>query len=168
MSDEAPGRGVALPPGPAGWMVRIAMAVGSVALLLAMGTEAMAVIGRHTRMPLVGSVEFVQACVVVATSSAIVAATVLDAHARVHLLTARLSPAGQARLRRLADLLSAAVFAVFAGGSIWLAAEMWSTTEKTQLLGVPLAPLRAFWCASAALTALLFLVSALKRRADEP
>lgn len=153
-----------LPQGPVGWIFRIAVAAGTCALLAAMSVEVLAVIGRHTGRPLVGSIEIVRACVVLATSSAIVAATALKAHASVHLLTERLSETSRARLARLGDLVSAVIFAVFAAGSIWIAAEIWPGDERTQLLGLPIAPLRAYWCAAAALTAALFLASALGRR----
>ena len=163
MSETTP----TLPRGAAGLLVRASIVAGSLALLGAMSVEALAVLGRHTGRPFIGSIELVQACVVVATSSAIVGATVLKAHASVHLLTERLGATARTLLGRFADLLSAAVFAAFAGGSIWIAAELWFGDERTPLLRLPLAVLRAFWCASALLTAVLFLISALAPRQQD-
>jgi TRAP-type C4-dicarboxylate transport system permease small subunit len=167
MSEDGAREPTVLPTGAMGVLVRGAMGIGSAAMLGAMATEALAVVGRHTGVPFVGSIELVQACVVVATSSAIVAATVLGAHARVHLLTERLGPTARGVLYRLADLLSAALFAVLAGGSIWIATELWTGDERTSLLHLPIAALRVFWCAAAALTGGLFLIAAFARK-DRP
>jgi TRAP-type C4-dicarboxylate transport system permease small subunit len=153
-----------MPTGAMGLLVRAAMGIGSIAMLGAMVTEALAVAGRHTGIPFVGSIELVQACVVVATSSAIVAATVLGAHARVHLLIERLSPTARTLLLRFADLLSAALFAVLAIGSIWIASEVWGGDERSSLLNLPIAALRAFWCGAAVLTGVLFLIAAFGKK----
>lgn len=164
MSEDGAREPAVLPTGAMGVLVRAAMGIGSAAMLGAMGVEALAVAGRHTGIPFIGSIELVQACVVVATSSAIVAATVLGAHARVHLLIERLGPTARGVLARAADLLSAALFAVLAGGSIWIASELWTGEERTSLLHLPVAVLRAFWCLSAILTGGLFLIAAFGRK----
>ena len=51
------------------------LAVGSAGLLAAMTTDALAVAGRHAGIRLLGSIEIVQACIVVVATSAIVLTT---------------------------------------------------------------------------------------------
>jgi hypothetical protein len=46
------------------------------ALLVAMATDTMAMLGRHLRLPLLGSIEIVQAAVLVAASGALLLATI--------------------------------------------------------------------------------------------
>jgi TRAP-type C4-dicarboxylate transport system permease small subunit len=56
------------------------------------------------------------------------------------------------------------LFAVFATGSTWVASELWSGFEQTELLGIPLRWLRAVWITAALLITLLFVRAALRRR----
>ena len=137
--------------------------VGSAGLLVAMGGDALAVVGRHTGIPFLGSIEIVQAAIVLAAASAMVAATLSRSHATVHIIIERLSPVQRDRFERFADLLSAVFFAVLAGGSIWISAELWDAAETTELLGIPLKPLRLVWAFSASLIVVLYLVSTFRR-----
>jgi TRAP-type C4-dicarboxylate transport system permease small subunit len=116
--------------------------VGATALLAAMGIDTLAVIGRHSGVSLLGSIELVQAAMLLASSAALVAATLQRQHASVHLLIDRLPP----RLRRVAAvfglLLSGVFFLCLAGGSMWIASDMWGAREASDLLKIPYAPLR--------------------------
>jgi TRAP-type C4-dicarboxylate transport system permease small subunit len=150
-------------PATAGRVGEAAYLVGSLGLLVATAADAIAVAGRHTGIHLLGSIEVVQSAVVLIASSAMVAATIVGSHASVHILTERL-PAGTARrLARIAALLSALLFALLAAGSAWVASELWSGFEQTELLGIPLRWLRALWIAAALLIAFLFLRAAARR-----
>ena len=141
-----------------------ALATGSAALLLAMMTDALAVAGRHAGVTVLGAIEIVQVCVVVAATSAMVIATVDGGHARVRILLEQIG-AGRARqFDRAADLCSASIFAVLVAGSAWLAADLWNGHEVTEVLGLPLRWARAFWIGGAALTAGIFALRAMRRR----
>jgi TRAP-type C4-dicarboxylate transport system permease small subunit len=129
-----------------------------------MSADALAVLGRHLGLPLLGSIEIVQASVVFIASSAMVAATLKDTHARVHIIIERLSSSRRLVFERAADLVSAVLFLLFAAGSIWVAGELWSGHEVTELLQIPLRWLRLFWIASALLIAVLFAARAVRKR----
>lgn len=144
---------------------RTAFFLGSAGLLAAMFADALAVLGRRVGAPLVGSIEIVQASVVLLASAAMIGATLRGAHARVHLLVGRLRPGGRRLLERIADLLGALVFLSFAAGSLWIAAELWGGHEHTELLGIPLRWLRVFWIASALTIAALLLQQGFRREA---
>ena len=143
-------------------LTTVSFIIGSFGLLLAMGADALAVVGRHTGLPFLGSIEIVQTAVVLAAASAMVAATLSRSHATVHIVIERLSPLWRERFERFADLLSAVFFAVLAAGSIWISAELWDAREATELVGIPLKPLRLVWCFSAALIVVLYAVSTLR------
>ena len=127
-----------------------------------MASDALAVAGRHVGRPFLGSIELVQAAIVVAASAAMVGATLNDGHAKVHILMERLSPPVRRRFQAVADLVSGVFFAALAVGSIWLVVDLWRGGEETELLGIPLKPLRLAWCASAILAAALFAARAVR------
>jgi TRAP-type C4-dicarboxylate transport system permease small subunit len=145
-----------------GPVVQISFWLGAAGLLVAMASDAVAVIGRHIGLPFLGSIELVQACVVVASSSAMVCATVLGAHATVHILMERVGARGRALLEAFGAGLGAVCFLALAIGSIWVARDLWGGHEQTELLTIPLMPLRLFWCASALLIAGLFTAKAVR------
>lgn len=151
-------------PGLAGYLMRGSFLIGATALLIAMAADAIAVIGRHTGLPLLGSIEIVQACVVIAASSAMVGATLNKTHAEVHILTERLPEGARVLLKRLSDLCSGVFVVVLLVGSVWLVAELWNGHERTENLHIPLKGLRLIWCASAALMAAIFLARVVARR----
>jgi TRAP-type C4-dicarboxylate transport system permease small subunit len=157
------GHAVAHEPAHLGPVGRAAYLIGSAGLLTATATDALAVLGRHTGFQLLGSIEIVQAAVVLIASSAMVAATIVGSHASVHIVTERLSPQTARRLARGAAVLSALLFALFALGSLWVATDLWTGFEQTELLGIPLKWLRALWIAAGILITFLFLRSALRR-----
>jgi TRAP-type C4-dicarboxylate transport system permease small subunit len=130
--DEGPKRG------PEAWLFYL----GAAALLFAMVTDAVAVIGRHVGLPLLGSIELVQASMLVAASAAIVSATVAEKHAVVHLLIDRLSPAARGIMQRIHAALCALFFLALAAGSMWIAFDLRGGHEESELLSIPYAPLR--------------------------
>ena len=147
---------------PAGRIGETAYLIGAIGLLTATATDALAVAGRHTGFHLLGSIEIVQAAVVFIASAAMVAATVVGSHASVHILTERLSETRVRALAKFAGLLSALLFGILAAGSIWVASELWSGFEQTELIGIPLKWLRMIWIAAALLIAFLFLRNVLR------
>ena len=154
--------------GVTGALSRICFYIGAAGLLIAMATDAIAVVGRHVRLPLLGSIEIVQACIVMAASAAMVGATVAKGHAAVHILIERVPPLWANLLERLSNLVGALVAAALFVGSIWIVIDLWDGAERTELLSIPLMPLRLFWCASAALMAIIFLARALAPKAASP
>lgn len=148
--DPAPARAPTSP------LAKAMLAIGSAALLGAMATDTLAVAGRHAGIRLLGSIEIVQACIVLIATTAIVLTTIVDAHARVHILLERLPVATAARWLRSANALSALMFAWLAAGSAWLASDLWNGHELTEILQLPLRWLRLFWIMGAIATAVLF------------
>ncbi|HEY6642793.1 TRAP transporter small permease subunit [Povalibacter sp.] len=142
---------------------RLAFIVGSVGLLTAMCADALAVLGRHVGLPLLGSIEVVQASVVLLASAAMLGTTLRDKHARAHLLTDRLSERGQRLLLGCSDAISAVLFLWFAAGSIWIAFELRHGHEHSELLHIPWGGLRLVWIASALLIAIVFAARVLQR-----
>jgi TRAP-type C4-dicarboxylate transport system permease small subunit len=157
------GRPVSLEKERPGPVVQAAYLIGSAGLLIATAADAFAVLGRHVGFAFIGSIEIVQMSVVLVASSAMVAATIVGSHASVHILTERLAKPTALKLARLSDVLSALLFAIVAGASVWVASELWSGFEQTELLGIPLRWFRALWVAAAVLITFLFLRSAVRR-----
>lgn len=145
-------------------LARVSFWAGSAGLLGAMLIDATAVLGRHLGVPLLGSIELVEACIVWMASASLVGTTLERGHASVHILTERLSPAPKLALRRAADLASALFFALIALGSAWLLFDVWRGDEQSELLHIPIAPLRALWCASVAGVVASFLAQAFTRQ----
>ena len=121
---------------------RLLVVTGAVALLIALAVDALAVIGRHLGLPLLGSIELVQAAVLVSGSAALLVATLAGVHARVHLLVDRLPPKLQSGLLRVGYLLSALLFLAIAVASAWIASDLWQGQEQSELLRIPYRPLR--------------------------
>ncbi|MBU6267888.1 MAG: TRAP transporter small permease [Sphingomonadales bacterium] len=148
-----------------GKLADIAYALGALGLLGATAADALAVAGRHTGLHLLGSIELVQAMMIVLGAAAMLIATLTGNHASVHIVTGRLSPPLRARLARLAALAGAAVFLILAAGSAWVARDLWSGFEQTELLHIPLRWLRLLWIGFALLIALRFARNALGKPA---
>lgn len=151
---------------PPGKLERWLVPVGGIALLLAMGVDALAVAGRHLGLPLLGSIELVQACVTVSGATALVLATLARAHARVHLLVDRLPPRWQGLLDWLGDGLSVLFFLSLAVASGWIALELWGGHEQSELLGIGYRPLRLTVTFAVLACTLAFAVQWLRRRAS--
>lgn len=121
---------------------RIFLVIGSLGLALAVLTDTIAVIGRHLNIALLGSIEIVQACIVLLSSGAIVAATKYGNHARVRILTDRLKPAHAMRLNYFTAFIST-IFSLFmAVGCAWIIWEVWTEHERSEILHIPLVWLR--------------------------
>jgi len=136
---------------------------GGGALLAAAGVDTISVIGRHIGLPLLGSIELVQAAVLIAGSASLVAATLAASHAVVRLVVDRLPAKMRGVLNWVNGLASALLFLGLLTGSVWIMADMWGGHEESELLRLPYIPLRLICCASLATVALIFLVRALGR-----
>jgi TRAP-type C4-dicarboxylate transport system permease small subunit len=146
--------------GPGTWMFYL----GAAALLFAVSTDAVAVLGRHLGLPLLGSIELVQAAMLVASSAAIVSATLAEKHAVVHLLIDRLSPGARVRMQRVHAALCAIFFILLAVGSIWIAHDLRGSYEESEVLKIPYAPLRIVSIAAVVAVALIYLRRIVPRR----
>ncbi|HET8938259.1 MAG TPA: TRAP transporter small permease subunit [Polyangiales bacterium] len=146
-------------------LTRCAFLVGSLGLLGAMAVDFAAVIGRRSGVPLLGSIELSQVCIVCMASASLLGVTLDRGHATVHLLTERLAEGPKRAFARASDALSAVFFAFILGGSALLAFELWNGAEQSELLGVPIVPLRVIFCASLAGIASCFIVRAVARKA---
>ena len=140
--------------------------MGAAGLLFAIGADAVAVLGRHLGIPLLGSIELMQAAILLASSAAIVLATVAKKHAVVHLLIDRLSPAQRGVMERVHALLSAVFFAALSIGSVWIAFDLRNGHEQSELLRIPFAPLRVVSIIAVLAVTGIYLVRAFGKRAD--
>lgn len=143
---------------------RIAFAAGAAGLLAAMAIDALAVLGRHTGLQLLGAIELVQTAIVFAGGAAMIVATLAGTHAAVHILTERVSPRANRTLAAIAHTLSAALFLALVAGSAWVASDLWSGFEQTELLHIPQRWLRLVAIACFAVVALLFLRATIDRK----
>lgn len=131
--------------------------IGAGGLVLAMAVEALAVLGRHAGIPLLGALEIIQACILLMASTAMLSATLNKGHATVTLLTSRVGQRARNYLHALANLLSALFFVGLACGVLWLAAESWNDYEQSELLHIPFRPLRIVSLVASVAIALVFL-----------
>jgi TRAP-type transport system small permease protein len=125
------------------------------ALLVAVAVDSLAMIGRQVRVPLLGSIEIVEAVVLFAAGGGLIIATLDGAHARVKLLLERLPKVWRERVLRLHALAAALLFAALLAGTVWIAADLWYGHEESELLRIPYRPLRI--AAALTLTVLLLL-----------
>lgn len=137
--------------------------VGGVPLLAAMGIEFLAVIGRNLGMPIPGSIELVQAAVLLSSSTAIVIATLSRAHARVKLLLDRAHGNYRSILSVVNAVGGVVFFLALATGGLWIAGDMLGAAEQSELLGVPWLPLRIFASVCMLITGLLYAGRAISR-----
>lgn len=144
---------------------RLLTLVGGLPLLAAMVVDSVAVVGRHLRVPLNGSIEIVQFSLLIAGATAIVIATLASSHARVRLLVDRIPKRAANWCRRATQLLSAIYFLALTAGSAWLAADLWLGHEQSELLELPYRPLRATAILATLLVATIFARRALGRAA---
>jgi TRAP-type C4-dicarboxylate transport system permease small subunit len=136
--------------------------VGAAGLLSMMIVEAIAVIGRHTGIPVTGALEIVQAAIVPAACAAMLIATLQGAHAVVHMLTDRMPEAVRRLTMRVGAALAGLCFTALAAGSAWLTAESWNSFEQTEVLDIPVRPLRVLVTLTAAALALIFFHGAIR------
>jgi len=117
---------------------------GGIALIIAAALNLLAVIGRHTGLPLKGAIELVQVVVLIGGSLALVAATLGRNHARVHLILDRLTGSNRDVAEWICTALSILFYLMLLVGSCWLAADLWGSQEVSELVGVPWRAMRAF------------------------
>ena len=122
--------------------LRLIIWTGGLALLAATAIDTFAVIGRHVGLPVPGSIEMMQAVVLVSGVIAMLVATIENAHARVKLVVDRLSPARRAVADRFSNLLTLLFFAALLAGSSWIAWDLRNAYEQSELLGIPWLALR--------------------------
>jgi len=127
---------------PARWGEKCLFYLGATALLFAMGVDTIAVLGRHIGLPLWGSIEMVQAAILIAASSAILSATLAKKHVKVRILTDRLKGRPRIWLEHLQSLFSALFFCLLTAGSIWIFLDLRNGYEESEVLHIPYAPLR--------------------------
>src|SRR5689334_21288580 len=120
--------------------------------------DGLAVVGRHTGLPLTGSIELSQACVVLLSSCAIAVATLKRTHAAVDLLHQTLGPRAQALMLRVAAFLGLLFVLALAAGAAWLAVDLWTGDERTELLSIPVAWLRIVFIACLGIAASGFAI----------
>jgi TRAP-type C4-dicarboxylate transport system permease small subunit len=116
--------------------------LGGIALLIAMAVDALAVLGRHIGIPLPGSIELVQAAILVASSIAVLSATLADKHAKVHFVMDRMKGGPLVMLKRIQAVFCMLFFCALAAGGIWIFIDLWGGYEESEVLRIPLAPLR--------------------------
>lgn len=116
--------------------------IGGLALLAATLVDTLAVIGRHVGLPITGSIELMQAIVLVSGSVGLVIATWDNSHARVRIVVERLSAASRRVADVVSDLLTLAFVLALLAGSAWLSADLWHGYEQSELVGVPWSALR--------------------------
>lgn len=121
---------------------KLATCAGGAALLLATAIDTIAVTGRNVGLPLTGSIELMQAVVLVSSALGLVIATIDQSHARVRLLVDRLSQRNRAAADRLSDSLTFLFLLALLIGSAWISADLWTAHERSELLGVPWRVLR--------------------------
>jgi len=138
---------------------RFLIFAGSAGLLVAMATDALAVLGRHVGFAVIGSIEIFQVAAVVALSSSILMVSMMNRHATVDLIIGRASGRTRAFLAQIGRAALAITFGLIAFGSIWVAVDLWPTSEMTELLSIRLAPFRLIWITACTLAAVHFSVS---------
>lgn len=121
---------------------RALVIIGGTALVAAMGIDVLAVAGRASGIPLLGSIELVQVLVAIAGAMALILATLNDRHAVVRIVLARLSGSTASLVKRIDSLAMALFFLALACGSAWILRELWSSHEETELWLLPYRPLR--------------------------
>lgn len=124
--------------------LKAAIWLGGIALLAATAIDTLAVIGRHLGIPVTGSIELMQAAVLVSGALGLTIATIVQSHARVRLFIDRLSPSAQVLADKLSDALSLIFFLALLVGSAWISIDLWDAHEKSEILGVPWRLLRLF------------------------
>jgi TRAP-type C4-dicarboxylate transport system permease small subunit len=142
---------------PMRWGEKYLFYLGAAALLFAMGVDTIAVLGRHLGLPLWGSIEMVQAAILVASSSAILSATLARKHVRVRILMDRLKGRSGIWLQRIQDVFSALFFCLLTAGSVWIFLDLRNGYEESEILHIPYAPLRIICIISMLVVMLSFL-----------
>jgi len=120
-------------------------------------SEFVSVIGRNSGFIILGSIELVQAAILLSSASAIVMATLGRSHAKVRILLNRSSGKTAQLLKAFNALCGMLFFLALTIGGLWIALDMWGAQEQSELLGVPYLPLRCFAAVCTLATAGLYL-----------
>ena len=144
-------------------LLRASYGIGGAALFAMVAVDFTSVAARHLGLRVLGAIEIIQICIVVAISAAILAATLQGAHAAVHLLVTRVGPRARLGLERLSDVLSVTLFLGLLFGGTWVLKDLWPQDERSDLLRLPFAPARMVWCLALALSALASLLTLFAR-----
>jgi TRAP-type transport system small permease protein len=136
---------------------------GGAALLAATAIDTLAVIGRQVGLPVRGSIELIQAAILIAGGLALIAATLVDQHARVRVVFDRLGR-GREWIDRASHLLTGLFFVCVLAGSVWLSVELWNSHELSEIAGVPWRWLRLFANLCFAIVLLLVVRQAIRGR----
>lgn len=139
------------------WGEKCLFYLGATALLFAMGVDTIAVLGRYIGLPLWGSIEMVQAAILVASSSAILSATLAKKHVRVRILMDRLEGLSSIWLHRIQAGFCALFFCALTASSIWIFLDLQGGFEESEVLYIPYVPLRIVCIVSVLAVALCFL-----------
>lgn len=123
-------------------LTRILAIIGGAALMAAMAIDVISVVGRQSGWPLIGSIELVQAAVVISAATGMVLATIARSHAVVHVVVNRLAPGSKKIVLRISRIAAASMFVALAIGTGWSAVVHWGGHEESELLAIPYAPLR--------------------------
>jgi TRAP-type C4-dicarboxylate transport system permease small subunit len=126
------------------------------ALIAAATINFLSVIGRHVGLPFKGSIELVQAAILIAGALSLIAATAARSHARVRLVLDRLAPGPRNLVQRGCTLLAIVFYLALLTGSVWLAIDLWDAQEVSEIIGVPWRVMRLFL--NLALVAILILL----------
>lgn len=146
-------------------VAKTAFLIGSAGLLIATTTNTLAVLGRHTGLTLLGSIEVVQAATVLLATAAMVLATRSDSHASIRFLTSRVAPPVAHRLRQLTALISLLFCLILLSGCLLVVVAIWNHHERSDLLHIPLRWLRLLLVVSVVLMA-GYLISHLRKPGD--
>jgi hypothetical protein len=135
------------------WLVMLA----GLPLLMAMLIEFGAVLARNVGWNLVGSIELVQAMILLSSSGAMVAATLSRAHAKVSIFSSRYRGRSGRAMQILLAVGGSAFFTAVAIGSTWIAWDMRGGAEQSELLGIPYLPLRVLVTVAMFIIALIYV-----------
>lgn len=148
---------------PTSFLYTALVVIGGGALMGAMAIDTVAVLGRNTGIPLLGSIELVQLLIGIAGALSIVIATVHGSHAVVRIITSRLGSDAKQLLHCCNTIASAAFMLALTAGSVWLMLDLWDGREESELWGLPYRPLRLLISGAMLVTAALFVRAALRR-----
>ena len=149
---------------PSALLYRLLVLTGGGTLMIAMLVDAVAVLGRHTRTPLLGSIEIVQIMVGISGALALVVATIHGKHAMVRILVKAINPRSATIVQRINALVSGGFFLALCVGSLAITAELWDGFEESELWHLPYAPLRVLVCLAMGTVALIFFYQASRRK----
>lgn len=117
--------------------------IGGGALLAAAAIDTLAVLARSVGARVRGAIELDQGAILVAGVVALLMSTLAGRHARVHILLDRLSPGPRRLLDKGSAVLGALFYLALLAAGVWIAVDLWSSHEVSELLGVPIAAWRA-------------------------